>query len=55
MRLSFGEFCFDTDRRELSSDGSVIHLTPKAVDLLRLLIDVSSVDNGSGASTFRVN
>jgi DNA-binding winged helix-turn-helix (wHTH) protein len=39
MRLHFGEFCFDTDRRELSDQGSVIHLTPKAVDLLTLLIE----------------
>ena len=39
MRLYFGEFCFDADRRELSRASSVIHLTPKAVDLLRLLLD----------------
>jgi DNA-binding winged helix-turn-helix (wHTH) protein len=39
MRLHFGEFSFDTDRRELSRGGSVVHLTPKAIDLLRLLID----------------
>jgi len=39
MRLHFGEFCFDGDKRELSERGSVIHLTPKAVDLLRLLLD----------------
>jgi DNA-binding winged helix-turn-helix (wHTH) protein len=39
MRLYFGDFCFDTDRRDLSEKGSIIHLTPKAVDLLRFLID----------------
>lgn len=39
MRLYFGEFCFDTDRRELSRAGAVVHLTPKAVDLLQLLLD----------------
>ena len=39
MRLHFGDFCFDTDRRELSQNGAAIHLTPKAVDLLRFLIN----------------
>ena len=39
MRLHFGGFCFDIDRRELSEGESVIHLTPKAVDLLRLLLE----------------
>src|SRR5207244_2687900 len=34
-----GGFCFDIDRRELSEGESVIHLTPKTVDLLRLLLD----------------
>ena len=38
MRFHFGDFCFDADRRELSERGAAIHLTPKAVDLLRLLI-----------------
>jgi DNA-binding winged helix-turn-helix (wHTH) protein len=39
MRLHFGEFCFDTDRRELSEGGAPVHLTPKALQLLRLLLD----------------
>jgi DNA-binding winged helix-turn-helix (wHTH) protein len=38
MRFHFGQYCFDADRRELSAQGSRIHLTPKAVELLRLLI-----------------
>ena len=38
MRFHFGGFCFDADRRELSAHGSRIHLTPKAVELLSLLI-----------------
>jgi DNA-binding winged helix-turn-helix (wHTH) protein len=39
MRLYFGEFCFDAERRELSRAGAVVHLTPKAIDLLHLLLD----------------
>ena len=39
MRLHFGEFSFDTERRELSDGKQVIHLTPKTLDLLRLLLD----------------
>lgn len=38
MRFHFGDFSFDADRRELSRSGAPIHLTPKAVDLLQLLI-----------------
>ena len=38
MRLYFGDFCFDTDQRELSRGGEAIHLAPKALDLLSLLI-----------------
>ncbi len=38
MRLQFGEFWFDSERRELSAQGQPIHLTPKALHLLSLLI-----------------
>ena len=38
MRLHFAEFCFDTDRRELSRDGETVHLTAKALQLLEILI-----------------
>jgi DNA-binding winged helix-turn-helix (wHTH) protein len=38
MRLQFGEFWFDSDRRELSAQGESIHLTPKALQLLALLL-----------------
>ena len=38
MRLHFGEYCFDSERRELSSGSRAIHLTPKALQLLSLLI-----------------
>jgi DNA-binding winged helix-turn-helix (wHTH) protein len=34
----FGAFVFDTDRRLLSRDGCDVHLTPKAFDLLGLLL-----------------
>jgi DNA-binding winged helix-turn-helix (wHTH) protein len=37
----FGSFVFDADTRQLSRDGSDIHLTPKAFDLLSLLIDAA--------------
>lgn len=39
MRLHFGEFLFDTDRRELSRDGAPIHLTTKALQLLAVLLE----------------
>jgi hypothetical protein len=39
MRLSFGVFVFDSDRRLLLRDGEPVHLTPKAFDLLVLLIE----------------
>lgn len=38
MRLHFGDFCFDPERRELSERGRPVHLAPKAMDLLRLLL-----------------
>ena len=38
MRFHFGEYCFDADRRELSARGAPLHLTPKALELLNLLI-----------------
>ena len=39
MRLSFGNFVIDFDERRLVSGGQEIRLTPKAFDLLRLLIE----------------
>lgn len=38
MRVRFGEFVFDAERRELTRGGSLVHLTPKSFDLLALLI-----------------
>ena len=38
MNVRFGTFEFDTDRRQLLRDGEEVHLTPKAFDLLALLI-----------------
>ena len=35
----FGAFAFHPDRRQLLRDGSEVHLTPKAFDLLALLIE----------------
>lgn len=35
----FGPFEFDADQRQLRRDGAEIHLTPKAFDLLGLLIE----------------
>lgn len=39
MRVRFGEFVVDTDRRELLRDDARIDLRPKGFDLLRLLIE----------------
>ena len=39
MRLSFGNFVIDFDERRMLSGDRDIHLTPKAFDLLRLLIE----------------
>jgi DNA-binding winged helix-turn-helix (wHTH) protein len=39
MRLSFGDFVIDFDQRRLFSGGQELRLTPKAFDLLRLLIE----------------
>jgi DNA-binding winged helix-turn-helix (wHTH) protein len=39
MRVSFGEFAFDSERRELTSDGLPVHLSPKAFQLLAFLIE----------------
>ena len=41
MSLRFGPFTFDADQRRLLRDGAEVHLTPKAFDLLALLIDAS--------------
>jgi DNA-binding winged helix-turn-helix (wHTH) protein len=39
VRLQFGPFTFHADRRQLLRDGEEVHLTPKAFDLLALLIE----------------
>jgi DNA-binding winged helix-turn-helix (wHTH) protein len=39
VRLALGEFTFDDDRRQLLRGQSDIHLSPKAFDLLKALID----------------
>lgn len=38
MAVQFGAFVLDVARRELRRDGVAVHLTPKAFDLLRLLV-----------------
>ena len=37
--MRFGPFTFDSARRELLRDGNPVHLTPKAFDLLALLLE----------------
>lgn len=37
----FGQFAFDRDQRRLSREGQPVHLTPKAFDLLMLLVDAA--------------
>ena len=39
MRLRFGEFVLDDAARQLSRDGSSVHLTPKALELLEFLVE----------------
>lgn len=41
MRARFGPFVFDTDTRRLERAGAEIHLTPKAFELLSLLIQAA--------------
>ena len=38
MSLQFGAFVFHADRRQVLRDGAEVHFTPKAFDLLALLI-----------------
>jgi DNA-binding winged helix-turn-helix (wHTH) protein len=39
MRLGFGQFIFDSGMRELLVDGQPAHLSPKAFDVLQLLLE----------------
>lgn len=39
MRIGFGRFTFDSDTRELLEDGRRLHVSPKAFDVLRLLLE----------------
>jgi DNA-binding winged helix-turn-helix (wHTH) protein len=39
VTVRFGDYAFDFDRRELLHLGAPVHLTPKAFELLRLLIE----------------
>jgi DNA-binding winged helix-turn-helix (wHTH) protein len=41
MPARFGPFALDVARRHVSRDGTTVHLTPKAFDLLRLLVEES--------------
>jgi DNA-binding winged helix-turn-helix (wHTH) protein len=38
VTVRFGAFVVDSDRRQLTHDGEEVHLTPKAFDLLSLLV-----------------
>jgi DNA-binding winged helix-turn-helix (wHTH) protein len=39
MTVAFGAFTFDSNTRELLDEGRRVHLSPKAFDLLRLLLE----------------
>ncbi len=39
MKLGFGPFTFDSDTRELIENGRRVHVSPKAFDLLQLLLE----------------
>ncbi|HTV02388.1 MAG TPA: FHA domain-containing protein [Luteitalea sp.] len=39
MKIGFGSFTFDTDTRELLEAGARVHLSPRAFDVLRVLLE----------------
>ena len=39
MRVAFGRFAFDSGMRELLADGQPAHLSPKAFDVLKMLLE----------------
>ena len=39
VTVRFGAFGLDADRRQLTCEGADVHLTPKAFDLLALLVN----------------
>lgn len=39
MKIGFGPFIFDTDTRELLDAGTRVHLSPRAFDVLRVLLE----------------
>lgn len=39
MKIGFGTFTFDTNTRELLDAGTRVHLSPRAFDVLRLLLE----------------
>lgn len=39
MRVAFGEWNFDSETRELVKEGRIAHLTPKAFELLQVLLE----------------
>src|SRR6266545_3345467 len=39
MRVAFGRFAFDSGMRELLADGQSAHLSPKAFDVLKMLLE----------------
>jgi DNA-binding winged helix-turn-helix (wHTH) protein len=39
MRVGFGRFTFDSGMRTLLADGQPVHLSPKAFDVLKLLLE----------------
>jgi DNA-binding winged helix-turn-helix (wHTH) protein len=39
MRVAFGRFTFDSETRELLEDGRRIHVSPKAFDVLQMLLE----------------
>ena len=38
VKLSFGSFCLDDEQRQLLQNGAPVHLSPKAYDLLMVLV-----------------
>ena len=50
MRVLFDPFVLDTERRLLSRDGDEVHLSPKAYELLTLLVERARVPSRSPRS-----
>jgi DNA-binding winged helix-turn-helix (wHTH) protein len=47
VRIAFAAFTFDRDARQLTADGREIHLAPKALELVTMLVLERRPDDGA--------